>query len=352
MFSFRHLTKSYGHKRVLNDVTFEVPPGSITGFVGPNGAGKSTSMRLAACLENPDSGEVTIDGAAFSGLTQPLSILGCLLDAEWFHPARSGRDHLRALAAPQGISDHRVEEVLEVVGMREAARANVGSYSLGMRQRVGIAAALLGDPRNYLLDEPMNGLDPQGIAWLRDLLRAEAERGKSILLSSHLMGEIAQVADRVVVIERGEILTSSTMADFIADVRGGVEVSVEGDVNALLAELDGVLASPHKDGLTLIEGVDAADIARAAQRAGLILTHLAAHHDSLEQAYFRLLHERPEQQGRTEPHPLEQVTPTPADDPDETARPRGRHAAPIVDDAETTPVATPARRYPSRKERR
>jgi len=203
--SVRGLTKHFGSVRAVQDLTFDVPSGQVTGFLGPNGAGKTTTLRMALGLVRPTAGEALIGGRRYSELSRPRSMVGALLEATSFHPGRRGRDHLRVLAQPAGVSAGRVDEVLDMVGLTEAADRRVSGYSLGMRQRLGLASALLGDPDVLVLDEPANGLDPAGIAWLRDLLRSEAKQGRAILVSSHVLSEVAQTVDQVVIVHEGRL---------------------------------------------------------------------------------------------------------------------------------------------------
>jgi ABC-2 type transport system ATP-binding protein len=212
----RELTKRYGGRVAVDALSVRVPPGVVTGFLGPNGSGKSTTMRMILGLDAPDHGEALIDGVPYAGLRRPLTRVGALLDAGAFHPGRSGRAHLAALAASNDIPGRRVEQVLHVVGLRDAAGRRAGAYSLGMRQRLGIAVALLGDPGVLLLDEPVNGLDPEGIRWIRDLLRALAAEGRAVFVSSHLIAEMAMTADRLVVVGRGRLLAETTVAELEA----------------------------------------------------------------------------------------------------------------------------------------
>ena len=211
----RGLTKSYGRKTVVDGLTFSVRPGRVTGFLGPNGAGKSTTMRLLLGLERPDAGEALISGRPYAALTAPLSHVGALLEAKAFHKGRTARNHLLALAQSQALPARRVEEVLDLVGLHDAAGQRAGGYSLGMAQRFGIAAALLGDPRIVLLDEPVNGLDPEGILWIRNLMKRLAAEGRTVLVSSHLMNEMAVTADHLLVIGQGRLLADCTTAEFI-----------------------------------------------------------------------------------------------------------------------------------------
>jgi len=216
MIEVRGLSKRYGSTVAVDGLSFDVRPGIVTGFLGPNGAGKSTTMRMVLGLDVPDAGEARIGGRRYRDLRWPLREVGALLEARTFHPGRSGRDHLRALAASNGLPRSRVEEVLGLVGLTEVAGRRAGRFSLGMGQRLGIAAALLGDPGVLLLDEPVNGLDPAGIRWVRDLLRSLAAQGRAVLVSSHLIGEIARTADHVVVIGRGRLLADTSVAELSA----------------------------------------------------------------------------------------------------------------------------------------
>ena len=223
----RGLTKSFGTVRAVDDLTFEVPVGKVTGFLGPNGAGKSTTLKMILGLIQPDSGSATIKGGLYREQDRPVHAIGSLLDTEQFHPKRSGRNHLRVVAAAGGIPEARVDEVLAQVGMTDDARRRVGGYSLGMRQRLGLAVALLGDPDILVLDEPANGLDPAGIKWLRSFLRAFVAAGKTVLVSSHLLGEVAAVADDVVVIGNGRFITHSPVSELVSRDRSLEDVFLE-----------------------------------------------------------------------------------------------------------------------------
>ncbi|MFC7275507.1 ABC transporter ATP-binding protein [Paractinoplanes rhizophilus] len=216
MIELRELTKRYGDQLAVDALSVQVRPGVVTGFLGPNGSGKSTTMRMILGLDAPDRGEALIDGVRYRDLRRPLTVVGALLDAGAFHPGRSGRAHLAALAASNGIPGSRVEQVLRIVGLSEAAARRAGTYSLGMRQRLGVAVALLGDPGVLLLDEPVNGLDPEGIRWIRELLRGLAAEGRTVFVSSHLIAEMALTADRLVVIGRGRLLAETTVAELAA----------------------------------------------------------------------------------------------------------------------------------------
>nr|WP_301464177.1 ATP-binding cassette domain-containing protein [Acidipropionibacterium jensenii] len=224
MITVTDLHKRYGRKDAVTDLTFTVPDATVTGFLGPNGSGKSTTMRCILGLDRPSSGTVTVDGTDFTALPDKSATVGALLDAGWFSPARSGRSHLRVLARGAGIPDSRVEECLAIVGLTDAASKKVGGYSLGMKQRLGLAGALLGDPKHLILDEPVNGLDPEGVSWMRHTIRTLAAQGRAVLVSSHLLSEMQLTADRLVVIGRGRMIGEYTMDEFLA---GGSHVLVE-----------------------------------------------------------------------------------------------------------------------------
>ncbi len=219
MIEARGLTKRYRSRVAVDALSFDVRPGTVTGFLGPNGSGKSTTMRMILGLDRPDRGQVRIGGRRYHELHWPLREVGALLEARAFHPGRSARAHLAALAAGNAIPRARVDEVLDLVGLTDAARRRAGKFSLGMGQRLGVAAALLGDPEVLLLDEPMNGLDPEGIRWIRDLLKSLAAQGRTVFVSSHLIGEMALTADRLVVIGRGRLLAETTVAELSAGSR-------------------------------------------------------------------------------------------------------------------------------------
>ncbi|MFI6033686.1 ATP-binding cassette domain-containing protein [Streptomyces sp. NPDC051315] len=285
-----HLTKEYGTRRAVDHLTFRVLPGRVTGFLGPNGAGKSTTMRLVLGLDRPTSGTATIGGRPYATLSDPLRHVGALLDAQAPHGSRTGRDHLRALAVSNRLSLRRVDDVLEETGLAPAARRRVKAYSLGMRQRLGIAAALLGDPGVVLLDEPSNGLDPEGIVWIRALLRRLAAQGRTVLVSSHLMNETASFADHLVVLGRGRLLADTPMRDFIdARVRPRVRIRTT-DPTALSTALarHGHTAVAHEDGHWTVDHARVDDIGRLASEAGVPLLELTAEEGTLEQAYLDL----------------------------------------------------------------
>ncbi|MEU9550041.1 ATP-binding cassette domain-containing protein [Streptomyces werraensis] len=286
----RDLTKEYGARRAVDDLTFTVLPGRVTGFLGPNGAGKSTTMRLVLGLDHPTSGSAGLDGRPYAALREPLRTVGALLDAGAALGSRTGRDHLRVLAATHRIPDRRVDEVLEETGLAPAARRRVRTYSLGMRQRLGIAAALLGDPEVVMLDEPSNGLDPEGIVWIRGVLRRLADEGRTVLVSSHLMNETASFADHLVVLGRGRLLADTPLREFIdARVRPAVRVRTS-DPDALENVLarHGHRAVRHPDGHWTVPDARVDDIGRLASADGVPLLELAADEGTLEQAYLDL----------------------------------------------------------------
>ncbi|PLW03383.1 ABC transporter ATP-binding protein [Corynebacterium ulcerans] len=228
MITVRHLSKKYGSKTAIADLSFTVPDGTVTGFLGPNGSGKSTTMRCILGLDAPTEGSVEFSTDDYTGtfadVKNKSTMAGAILDANWFNPARSGRNHLRVLARGAGISDNRVEECLDIVGLQKAAKGKIGGYSLGMKQRIGVAAALLGDPQHLILDEPVNGLDPEGVSWMRTTIRSLAAEGRSVLVSSHLLSEMQLTADRLVVIGRGKMIGEYSLEEFLAD---GTRVEVE-----------------------------------------------------------------------------------------------------------------------------
>ncbi|KIP52571.1 ABC transporter ATP-binding protein [Leucobacter komagatae] len=294
MIEARGLTKHYGAKKAVDNVSFTIKPGTVTGFLGPNGAGKSTSMRLMVGLDKPTAGTVTVNGQRYSGLRAPLAEIGVLLDAKGVHPGRSARSHLRALAATHGISDARVNEVIALTGLETVANKRVGGFSLGMGQRLGIAAALLGDPKVLILDEPVNGLDPDGVLWVRNLLRHLASEGRTVLLSSHLMSEMAQTADHVIVLGRGRVVADAPITDFI---RNGVErVTVRSPQAAQLASLvmtgrEGIDLQPLSQGEGAgfsATGLTAAEIGEIAATHKIVLHELTPVIGSLEDAYIQL----------------------------------------------------------------
>jgi ABC-2 type transport system ATP-binding protein len=284
------LTKRYGGTTAVDDLSFTVPPGQVTGFLGPNGAGKSTTMRLILGLDAPDAGSVTVGGRPYAAWRRPLFQAGALLEAKAFHGGRTARNHLLCLADSNGISRSRVDEVLDLVGLASAARRRAGGFSLGMAQRLGIAAALLGDPPVLMLDEPVNGLDPEGVVWIRTLLRALAAEGRTVLLSSHLMSEMAMTADRLVIIGRGRLIAQASMADFLAAGSGGtvtVRSPQAAGLAARLAARGAVVIRQDGDALA-VTGTTPEAIGELARAEGIALTGLTADQATLEDRYMEL----------------------------------------------------------------
>jgi ABC-2 type transport system ATP-binding protein len=288
----RGLTKRYGDVTAVDGLSFDVRPGLVTGFLGPNGAGKSTTMRAVVGLERPDAGTVAIGGRRYQDLPRPLTHVGALLEAKATHPGRSARDHLLFLARSNGLPARRVDEVLELAGIASVARKRVGAYSLGMGQRLGIAAALLGDPPALLLDEPVNGLDPEGIRWMRGLLRSLAAEGRAVLVSSHLLSEMANTADHLVVIGQGRLLADLPFADFMA-AAGGRDVLVRTPdpdrlTRVLVEARQGVSVVAQGDGAMAVCGLDAAEVGEAAAAAGVVLHELTPRTASLEDVFMNV----------------------------------------------------------------
>ncbi len=290
MIEVEHLTKRFGEKVAVSDLSFVVRPGAVTGFVGPNGSGKTTTMRCMLGLARPNTGAIRIEGKPYASHRSPLHVVGAVLDAKSFHPGRTARDHLLAMAVANGIGKTRVREVLQAVGLEGQARKRAGKFSLGMSQRLGIAAALLGDPGILILDEPMNGLDPDGVRWIRDLMRAWAARGKSVLVSSHLLTEMALVADELVVIGRGALLANESTASFM-DRHARTWVRLRVNDSAVMEDAvraAGGLATQVEDGALNIVGVERAAVGELAFRAGLMVTELSEHRESLEDVFLEL----------------------------------------------------------------
>jgi ABC-2 type transport system ATP-binding protein len=286
----RGLSRRFGSVQAVRDLTFEVGAGRVTGFIGPNGAGKSTTLRMLLGLVHSDSGEGTFDGRLYRELDSPSAHVGAVLEEASFHPGRSGRNHLRVLAAAGGHPDARVDEVLDLVELSGAARRRVKGYSMGMRQRLAIAAALLGDPEVLILDEPTNGLDPPGIRWVRDLLRAEAARGRAVLVSSHLLSEVALSADDVVVISRGALRASGSVDEVLGrDGAGGTLVRSE-DPGRLAALLSGTGRAVERQGADalVVPGATPDEVGMLAAREGIALRELVASERSLEDAFLDL----------------------------------------------------------------
>jgi ABC-2 type transport system ATP-binding protein len=285
------LSKRYGATVAVDDLSFTVPPGQVTGFLGPNGAGKSTTMRMILGLDAPDSGSVTVGGRPYGRYRRPLFEVGAMLEAKAFHGGRSARDHLMCLALSNGIGRARVDEVLDLVGLRGAARKRAGGFSLGMGQRLGIAAALLGDPPVLMLDEPVNGLDPEGVVWIRTLLTSLAAAGRTVFLSSHLMSEMSLTADRLIIIGRGRLIAQTTVADFLAG--GDVDMSVRvrspqaTDLAAALRARGATVAVEGGDTLT-VAGASSDSVGELAREKGYTVLELSARQASLEDRYLEL----------------------------------------------------------------
>jgi ABC-2 type transport system ATP-binding protein len=287
MIEARGLTKRYGDKLAVDDLTFTVRPGVVTGFLGPNGAGKSTTMRMILGLDAPTRGSVTVNGRPYREHAAPLREVGALLDARSVHPGRSARNHLLALAQTSGIPRSRVDEVVQAVGLDSVAGRRAGGFSLGMGQRLGIAAALLGDPRTVILDEPVNGLDTEGIRWIRSLLRGLAAEGRTVFVSSHLMSEMALTAQHLIVIGRGRLIADTGVEEFIARAAPGVVRARSTDPEALAALLRSrdVAVSEDGDGALAVSGVSTDQVGRLAGAAGITLLELTAQQASLEEAF-------------------------------------------------------------------
>ena len=285
-----NLTKRYGDKTAVDNVSFTVEPGTVTGFLGPNGAGKSTTMRMIMGLDKPTNGKVTVNGRPYRELSAPLCEVGALLDAKGLHGSRSARSHLRQLAASNGIPAKRVDEVLEITGLTSVAKKRVKGFSLGMGQRLGIAAALLGDPGVLLFDEPVNGLDPEGVKWVRDTCRRLAGEGRTVFISSHLMSEMALTADHLLVIGRGRILSSGPVDDVIASATTD-RVRVASPQASRLAELMAshkLAARPVEPSVLETTATTAATIGEIAAKNGIVLHELTTIRASLEEAYMTL----------------------------------------------------------------
>ncbi|MDA8297643.1 MAG: ATP-binding cassette domain-containing protein [Actinomycetota bacterium] len=299
MIEARELTKRYGAKVAVDELSFDVRPGVVTGFLGPNGSGKSTTMRMIMGLDAPDAGSVSVNGQRYHDLAWPLREVGALLEARAIHPGRSARAHLRMLAETNKIPPQRIEEVLELVGLSEVAGRRAGKFSLGMGQRLGIAAALLGDPGVLLFDEPVNGLDPDGIRWVRNLLKSLARDGRTVFVSSHLMSEMALTADEVIVIGKGRLITQQRI-DELVTMSAQRYVSVRSPaIDRLAAALmaRGATLQREEDGSIAVRGLEASEIGEIAANGGFVLHELAPHTASLEEAYMELTDESVEYRG-------------------------------------------------------
>ncbi|MCA1690640.1 MAG: ATP-binding cassette domain-containing protein [Actinobacteria bacterium] len=284
------LSKRYGDTLAVDDLSFTVPPGQVTGFLGPNGAGKSTTMRMVLGLDAPTAGSVTVNGRPYAEYRRPLFEVGALLEAKAMHGGRSAYNHLLCLAQSNGIGRSRVEEVLDAVGLRSVARKRSGGFSLGMGQRLGIAAALLGDPRVLMFDEPVNGLDPEGVLWIRNLLKSLASEGRTVFVSSHLMSEMSITADRLVIIGRGRLIAETTVEDFLKGGTGNyVRVrSPRGEELARLLREAGTEVTRQADGALSVTGATSQVVGELAGAHGLTLHELSTHKASLEDTFMEL----------------------------------------------------------------
>ncbi|WP_020669166.1 ABC transporter ATP-binding protein [Amycolatopsis nigrescens] len=284
------LTKRYGKTVAVNNLSFNVEAGRVTGFLGPNGAGKSTTMRMILGLDNPSAGQVRIGGKRYHELKQPLRTVGALLDAKWVHPNRSARSHLAWMAKSNKLPARRVDEVLETVGLSNVASKRAGGFSLGMSQRLGIAAALLGDPEVLLFDEPVNGLDPEGILWIRKFMHRLADEGRTVFVSSHLLSEMALTATQLVVIGRGQLISQSSTKDFVARAAENTVKVRSPQLDQLRGALEGASATiaAGEDGGILVSGMDSDKIGELAARDGIVLHELSPQTGSLEQAFMQI----------------------------------------------------------------
>jgi ABC-2 type transport system ATP-binding protein len=290
------LTKQFGQLTAVNDLSFTVEPGRITGFLGPNGAGKTTTLRMLLGLVRPSSGTATIGGKRYADIPHPQRVVGSALEATNFHPGRSGRNHLRVLAETAGVGARRVDDMLELVGIPAAARRRAGGYSMGMRQRLGLAAALLGDPAVLLLDEPANGLDPEGIRWLRGFLRHLSSEGRTILVSSHMLQEVEQTVDDVVIIANGRLVKQGTMRELHGEATSLVRSADPARLAEALQAAE-LRCEPGVDGVVTVHGNDLVRIGEVALRAGIAVHELRAQDTDLEALFFELT-EAPENQNR------------------------------------------------------
>jgi len=304
------LRKQFGATLALDGMSFTIQPGQVTGFVGPNGAGKSTTMRVILGLDAPDEGHALIGGQRYQGLRHPLSHVGSLLDASALQPARSARNHLLWLAHSQGLTGQRVDLVIEQAGLEKVARRKAGGYSLGMRQRLGIAAAMLGDPPVLMFDEPFNGMDPEGIVWMRGFLRSLAEQGRAVLVSSHLMSELEGSADHLVVVGRGKVIADTTVAELIAAASGdkvSLRTTAQSDAIGALTRAGATVAASDRDTLT-VSGLTSERVVTVLSGAGVPFSEISAHRATLEEAYMELTRDAVEYRAE------------PAADPREVAR--------------------------------
>jgi ABC-2 type transport system ATP-binding protein len=283
------LTKRFGQVVAVDDLSFEVDQGTVVGFLGPNGAGKTTTLRMLLGLVTPTAGSARIDGKPYRELADPIRHVGAVLEAASFHPGRSARNHLRVVATAAGLPYARADEVLAQVGLAQAARRRVGGFSLGMRQRLGLATALLGDPQVLILDEPANGLDPEGVHWLRGLLRQLADQGRTVLVSSHVLAEVAQTVDQVVIIARGRLVTQSTLAALTARTDQLVRVrSPQAETLRSLLAAQGVRANPDGADQLVVSGTTTEAVGRAAAAAGVVIYEMGVERSNLEDVFLQL----------------------------------------------------------------
>ncbi|MFI0409036.1 ABC transporter ATP-binding protein [Actinomadura sp. 3N508] len=303
MIEAENLTKRYGDKTAVDDLSFTVAPGRVTGFLGPNGAGKSTTMRLLLGLDRPDRGDARIDGVHYSDLPAPMRVVGAMLEARAVHTGRSAYNHLLCLAQTQGVGRKRVDEVVELVGLTGVARRRAGGFSLGMGQRLGIAAALLGDPSVLILDEPVNGLDPEGIVWIRTLMQRLAAEGRTVFVSSHLMNEMAVTAEHLIVIGRGRLIADCSTEDFIERSTEKMVAVRSPDAERLAGVLtgEGAKVRPGEDGLLTVTHMEAPRVGELAAAEGVVLHELTPKRGSLEAAFMELTRESVEYGAGGEP---------------------------------------------------
>jgi len=304
MIEAHSLTKRYGGRTAVEDLSFTVRPGTVTGFLGPNGAGKSTTMRMLLGLDAPTSGRAVVNGKSYAEHRAPLHEVGAMLEARTIHTGRSAYNHLLALAATHGISARRVHEVIDLVGLRAVARKRVGGFSLGMGQRLGIASALLGDPATVILDEPVNGLDPEGILWIRNLLKGLAAEGRTVLVSSHLMSEMALTAEHLIVIGRGRLIADTSVEEFTARAAGDMVRVRTGEAEKLRALLAGpdVSIAAQEPGVLSVTGLSSDRIGRIAADHGIALAELTPQQASLEEAFMELTRDAVEYQAPAAAH--------------------------------------------------
>jgi len=301
MIEVRDVTKRYGDKVAVRDLTFTIAPGIVTGFLGPNGAGKSTTMRIIAGLDAPTHGSVTVNGRRYADATAPMAELGILLEAKAVHTSRSAFNHLLALAQTNGIPRRRVDEVIELVGLREVAKKQAGGFSLGMGQRLGVASALLGNPQTVILDEPVNGLDPEGILWVRNLLKQLADEGRTVFVSSHLMSEMALTAEHLIVVGRGELIADTSVAAFVAQASSNVVTVCSPQADELRAALvgPGVTVTSTRAGELEVHGLTAQQIGDIAFDNRMRVHQLSMREASLEEAFMELTRDAVEYHAHT-----------------------------------------------------